>query len=174
MEVLRQNRLSSRIRAMGCVLLLALLAVCGWMGASRDSGVQTVSVPVTRNVLEAEEIAQATNEEIKARLETERKQELDMLEGVLTDGRADDATVRSALLQKSEIAARMENEAQTEALLAGMGYGDALCVSGAQMLTLILPEQSLESQEDRVRVIDAVSAQSGVSAENVKIILIKK
>jgi len=164
---------AGRLRAAGCALLLTLLGVCGYAGASRKE-VQAVSVPIARSTLEAQAAQQASHEEIRARLSAQREQELNLLESVLTSAQTDGATAKSALSQKEELARRMECEASAEAVLEGMGFAGALSVCGAQVMTVILPQDEAQTEEDRLRAIDAVCAQTGIKAEDVKIILAKK
>lgn len=162
-----------RLRAAGCALLLALLGVCGYAGASREA-VQAVSVPIARSTLETQASSPASHEEIRARLSEQRRQELSLLESVLADAQTDEATARSALSQKQELVRRMECEAGAEAVLEGMGFAGALSVCGAQVMTVILPQDEAQTEADRLRAIDAVCAQTGTKAEDVKIILAKK
>lgn len=172
MEFARQGKTHGRLRTALCALLLTLLAACGYAGASRKD-VQAVSVPVVKSTLEAHETAPASREEIRSRLNAQRGQEMALLESVLTNDKTDEATARSALSQKEELVRRMECEAGAEAVLEGMGYAGALCVCGAQVMTVILPQDQVQTQTDRLRAIEAVCAQTDTAAEEIKIILAK-
>ena len=167
------GRMAAWARGALCAALLALLAVCGYMGASGREETAAVSVPVERTALESGALSTETVEDARRRLAVERAQELEMLESVIGSPRADAATVKSALAQKTELTRRMEAEAQAEAVLGAMGIADATAVCGAQMLTLILPEESARDETARAQVIGAASEQAGVAAESVKIILVK-
>lgn len=169
-----RGRLGSLARGALCAALLVLLAVCGYMGAGNmDAETAAVSVPVERTVLLSGEMSGETAADARERLADERAQELAMLESVIDSPRSDAATVKSALTQKTELVRRMEAEAQAEAVLAAMGVEGATAVCGAQMLTLILPEESARDETARAQVIGAASEQAGVAAESVKIILVK-
>lgn len=170
----RRARASALTRGACCAMLLALLGVCGYMGASREESTQAVSVPITQKTLTQQEIAAASMEEIRGRLEEEREAEIALLDSVLADTSASVATKDSALSQKTQIAARMENEAQTVAALEMMGFRDVAAVCGAQTMTVITPAENVQEEIDRTRMIDAVVSQTGMSAESVKIILLKK
>ena len=165
-----KNRLSVYSRKMGGVLLLALLAACGYAGASR-TGVRAVSLPVQRMVLEGAQAREETAQSAAERLAQDRAEELALLAGVLSSESVDEATRQSALAQQVQIAERMEAEAQARACLAQMGYEGAEAVSGAQIMTVLLPAASVGGETDAARVIDAVSSQTGVAPENVKLIL---
>lgn len=168
----RQEKWTAGVRAAGCAILLVLLAVCGYAGAKEQTA-QTLSVPMTVKTLDAQEIAAATMEDIRQRLNNEREQELMLLQSVIDHPQADEKTLQSALEQKTQIAQRMELEAQTQASLACMGYEDAAVVCGAQTVTVIVPQKSAESEQDRVRLIDAAVSQTQAAPEDVKIILAK-
>lgn len=168
------ERTGRHLRAALCALLLTLLAVCGYAGASRG-GVRAVSVPVVYSTLEtgAASGTKTSPEAIRARLSEQRRQEMELLESVIDGDAADEATRTSALAQRTELARRMECEASAEAVLEGMGFSGAISVCGAQVMTLILRQEQAQTQADRLRALDAVSAQTGTAAEEIKIILAK-
>jgi len=113
-------------------------------------------------------------EEIRARLADERTQEAALLESVAEDPKAEEETAEMARRQKLQLAERIDAEARTLACLAYMGYDDVAVVCGAESVTVIAPFSQAESEQDRVRIIDAAAAQTGIRAEAVKIILAKK
>ena len=170
----KRDRVSSLTRTACCAMLLTLLAVCGYMGASGPEAAQTVSVPVVRQTLAQEQISASTMEEIRAQLKAEREAEIALLDSVLSDPSAAASTKDSALLQKTQIAARMESEAQAIATLEMMGFSGVAAVCGAQMMTIVTPPEQVQQEQDRARMIDAVCTQTGMGAESVKIILAKK
>lgn len=157
------TRISRPVRAVGCVALLALLAACG-LSAAHTDGAQAVSVPVecAPSAVEAMSTAQ--------RLEADRREEIALLDSVLESADTDQATRQNALAQKTQLAGRMELEAQARACLGGMGYERALVVCGAQTMTVLLPAGEF-AQGDEARVVAAVCEQTGTGAENVKILL---
>lgn len=170
---IKKDKLSVGIRSCACILLLALLAVCGYSGANPPSA-KTTSAPVeTRTILEGEPSDMAYDD-IRAQHDNDRQRELDLLASVIADPNADQETKNSALAQKAQIAQRMETEAQVRAALLHMGYEDVAALCGAQQLTLIVPAGQIRSEEDSVRIVDAAMAVSGFDASAVKIILVKK
>lgn len=159
-----------RVRGISCVLLLALLAVCGYIGAGNTEKPQTVSVAMTRETITPTDSAQGADE----RLAAQRQEEIDMLQGVIDNPQTDESTRQSALAQVTQIAERMELEAQAVACLEQMGFSGVSAVCGAQMMSLILPYDDIKSGDDQIRIIDAVCGQTGFSPDSVKIILTKK
>lgn len=168
MQAKIKNRLSVYSWKLGGVLLLALLAVCGAAGASR-AGVRAVSLPVQRTVIGGgqDESAQSAAQ----RLAQDRAQELALLANVISTEGVDETTRQNALAQQVQITQRMETEAQARACLAQMGYAGAEAVSGAQIMTVLMPAGSVRGETDAARIVDAVSSLTGVAPENVKLIL---
>lgn len=169
----KRNRLTVLIKAGSCAGLLALLAVCGYMGASPQA-VQTVAAPIAqRTVLEAD-VSTMTFEEAKAEYASQRERELALLDSVIDNSGASAENIQNALEQKTQIAQRMEQEAQIRAALTHMGYTETAAICGAQTVTLITPEKKAQSEADSARMIDAAASVSGISASDIKIILVKK
>lgn len=171
-NAINKNRLSVYIRCGACAALLLLLAVSGYTGANSPQTSMTASPVVTKTVFpQAQEM---TYEEIRAEHEQQRQREIELLDSVMDDLSADNGTKNHALEQKTQIAARMETEAQVRAALLHMGYTDAAAVCGAQQVTVILAQESIKTDEDSVRVIDAAAAVAGIDPQNIRIILAKK
>lgn len=159
------------MRSVFCALLLALLAVCGYVGAGREQ-THAVSVAATRVTLPE----QTQNDALTAaeRYRAQRAEEIALLEGVLAREDADAQTRGNATAQLAQIAGRMEIEAQSEACLDAMGVNGARAVSGAQLLTLFIPYDEISEESDKTRILDAICGVSGLDAGSVKIILTKK
>ena len=161
----------TRVRGVACALLLALLAVCGYIGAGREQS-QTVSAAVTRITLP--EQTQDDAQDAAERLMAQREQEIALLRSVLEQPDAGSQTRDAAMAQLTQLTVRMETEAQCEACLREMGYEGAYAVSGAQLLTLFIPYDKIKEESDKTRILDAVCGISGLDAGSVKIILTKK
>ena len=101
-------------------------------------------------------------------------EELALLDGVIADAGGNSAAKEAALAQKTQIAERMEREAQMTAILEGMGAEGALAVCGAQGVTLLVPQTFGMDENARNRLLNAVGGQSGSETAQLKIILIKK
>ncbi len=160
-------------RAAGCGALLALLAVCGYMGA-RPTPTATVSVPVMLEAIPASALAADSMEKTLARLDEKRAGALSLLEDVLQDPAAGEREKQAALGLKTQIAARMAQEADAEELLLRMGVGETAVILGEGTAHVVAPWQAAENEQSRVKIIDAVATAAGVDASNVKIILAKK
>ena len=160
------------LRVFCSVMLLALLGVCGYAGSARTKNVPSaVSLPVIRTELEGDAIGGGSIAEVRARLNRQREEELALLDGVIADAGGDSAAKEAALAQKTQIAERMEREAQMTAVLEGMG---ALAVCGAQGVTLLVPQTFGMDENARNRLLNAVGGSSGAETAQLKIILIKK
>ncbi len=133
--------------------LLALLAVCGCMGAYQTD--TAVSVPVTV-IYEQENQASA------------------LLDSVIQDPSSSEEAKNKALEQKIKIAQRLDLEAQAEKLLQKMGFEGTAVVCGETGAAIVTTGENAASEKDRTRMTGAVSGQIGVPAEDIKIILAKK
>ena len=163
------------LRVFCSVMLLALLGVCGYAGSARTKNVPSaVSLPVIRTELEGDAIGGGSIAEVRARLNRQREEELALLDGVIADAGDDSAAKEAALAQKTQIAERMEREAQMTAVLEGMGAEGALAVCGAQGMTLLVPQTFGMDENARNRLLNAVGGSSGAETAQLKIILIKK
>lgn len=155
-----------------CAVLLALLAVCG-VFASTGKETKMVSVPVTAVAIDREAAGAVTMEQARERLNRRRLEEIAVLDEVIAHNALDAQTQNAALMQKTQLAQRMEAEAQAEAALACMGYGQAAVVCGAQGITVFAPYAYLADESQSVRIIDCVSTQTGAEPGIIKIILAK-
>ena len=154
------------LRVFCSVMLLTLLGICGYAGSARTKNVQSaVSLPVIRTELEGDAVGGGSIAEVRARLNRQREEELALLDGVIADAGGDSAAKEAALAQKTQIAERMEREAQMTAVLEGMG---------AQGVTLLVPQTFGMDENARNRLLNAVGGSSGSETAQLKIILIKK
>ena len=162
------------LRAFCSLMLLTLLGVCGYMGASHPAKMKTVSLPIARETISGKAISGASIEEVREELEKQRMQEIELLSSVIADSDAAQEAKESALNQKTQIAARMEQEAQIHAIMEAMGVKGALAVSGAQGVPLLLPTETAQDETLRNRLIYAAASQTGMEEKDIQIILIKK
>ena len=169
----KKDRLSVGIRAGTCFLLLSLLAVGGYAG-SKPHQERMTSAPVTVRPLIEDEIKTLTYEEICARQERDRQEEIALLDSVIDHEGADAATKNNAITQKIQLVQRMETESAVKTALAHMGFEEIGVLCGAGQLTLIMREDLTAGEENTLRVIDAAASVAQLDAKNVKIILVKK
>lgn len=163
---------SSKRRSMRmpvCMLLAVLLAACSYLGA-RPPETKRASVPVM-SLHAGEEDASA---ETADALMLKREESIRMLQSVIEDETAKDEVREEAQRAQVTLALRADREAETEALLAGMGIEGATVVLSEASASVIVPWQAAANERDRLRIIDAAASQSGLSPECVKIILSKK
>ena len=158
------------LRVFCSVMLLMLLGICGYAGSARTKNVPSaVSLPVIRTELEGDAIGGGSIAEVRARLNRQREEELALLDGVIADAGGDSAAKEAALAQKTQIAERMEREAQMTAVLEGMGAEGALAVCGAQGVTLLVPQTFGMDENARNRLLNAVGGSSGSETAQLKI-----
>ena len=91
------------------------------MGASHPAKMKTVSLPIARETISGKAIGGASIEEVREELEKQRMQEIELLSSVIADSDAAQEAKESALNQKTQIAVRMEREAQIHAIMEAMG-----------------------------------------------------
>ena len=156
-----------------CAALVALLAACSYLGA-RQPQAAMVSVPVAVEMISESALGAASLEETQDRLRQERERALELVQSVIDDPKADKAARDAALEEKTALARRMAAEAEMEALLAHMGFGDAAVVLGEDSAAVIIPWQAAENERSRMQIIDAAATHAGLAPECVKIILSKK
>lgn len=169
--MMTRRRFFSRFTA--CAALLVLLAASSYAGAGARQ-TETVLVPVMIETIPDQTVSAETLDETGERLEMERQQALLQLQSVLDDPRTDQQTASRALQEKTDMALRMETEAALEQMLAQMGFGGAVVVAGEGTISISAPWQMAENEQNRLQMIDAACSQTGLSPENVKIILAKK
>ena len=162
------------LRAICSLMLLTLLGTCGYIGASRPAKMKTVSLPITRETGSGYAAGGASISEIKRKLEKQRALELELLDQVIADSDSAQEAKESALCQKVQIAARMEQEAQIQAVLEAMDVEEALAVGSVQGITLLLPTETAQDETLRNRLIHAAASQTGIEEQHIQIILIKK
>lgn len=156
-----------------CMALIALLAASGYAGAKQSEPVRAVSVPIVFDVLEESAVVSRSAEDAGIRLEEERKRSLALLEEVIGHARASGEAVQRALEQKTRIAAGMECEARLVKALEMLGIHDAKAVSGENVMSVFVCANAAHDDKTRMQIVDAAVGVTGLSAENIKIILAK-
>lgn len=169
----KSERTLCRMRFSFCMLLAAILAACSYLGA-RAPERSTVSVPIFAQQISEGALQAVSLEETKTALRQKREQALQLVQSVIDDEQAQESTRNEALAAKMALANRMVSEAEAEALLSSMGFGDTAVVLGDAEVTVIVPWQAAADERSRTRIIDAVSTQTGLAPECVKIMLSKK
>lgn len=168
---MEKDRFTVCVRTVSCAFLLILLGVCGYSG-SKQTAVRTTGASLERTQYETPMPEVQSAETTDERLRIQRREQMSMLEGIISNPASDTQTVQAALAQKAQIVGAMETESLAAAAVAMMGYDGVSVLYGEQALCIFVPEQI--PQEDQIRIFDAVSTQTGLDASNIKMILIKK
>ena len=162
---MEKDRFAVCVRTVSCAFLLILLGVCGYSG-SKQTAVRTTGASLERTQYETPMPEVQSAETTDERLRIQRREQMSMLEEIISNPASDTQTVQAALAQKAQIVGAMETESLAAAAVAiSVLYGE-------QALCIFVPEQI--PQEDQIRIFDAVSTQTGLDASNIKMILIKK
>ena len=106
-----RERTARNLRTAGCAGLVALLAVCSYMGA-RQPQAQTVSVPVAVETISESVLSAASLEETLDALQREREDALALMQSVIDDPNAGTDAKEEALKEKTALAKRMAAEAE--------------------------------------------------------------
>ena len=162
---------SQMMRYVGCAVLLAVLAISSYAAGEPT---RFPVVPVMIETVSSQVLTASSMERISEMLDQKRQEALLLLQSVIDDPQADEASRKQAQAEKVRIAACMEKEASLCALLEHMGFERTAVVAGEDALSIVVPWQMAENEHNRVRIIDAAAGHSGFSAEAIKIILAKK
>ena len=133
---MRRITAARMMRYAGCAVLLAVLAASSY---AAGTPVRTPIVPVMIETVSSEVLAASSMEKTSGQLEGKRKEALLLLQSVIDDPQADEASRKQAREEKAKIAARMETEASLCALLAHMGFEQTAVVVGEEALNIIVP-----------------------------------
>lgn len=167
------RELTAYMRGGMCAALLFLLAIGGYAGAKPEA-IQMAAAPVVLSAEAERQIEGMSFEEIEKRHESGRRTEIEMLDGIIEDERTDETTRNEALAQKLQLINRMDTELAVTTTLAHMGFERTAVLLGAGQVSVIVSQESLEDEDDTLRIIDAAASLTGVEAKDVKIILVKK
>lgn len=155
-----------------CTLLAVILAACSYLGAKQPQ-TRTASVPVAAQPVREQAQAAQSTEKTKESLMQKREEALAMLQSVINTEHVQQSVLNEALAAKLALAGRMTAEAEAEAILAHMGFGEAVVMLSEDGATAIVPWQTAMDERSRMQIIDAVASQTAISPECVKIMPIK-
>lgn len=161
-------------RTAACFALLCLLAAGGYIGANVEPAQMTAAPVVTGKAVYEDALEKMTMQEIIKRQESDRQEEIALLDSVITSPAGSEETKNNALQQKMELTSRMETESAVRTGLMGMGYQETVVLCSAGRIYVVLADENAMKQESAVRIVDAAAAFAKVEAQNVKIILVKK
>lgn len=101
--------------------------------------------------------------------EDTRKEACETIEEVLKDAKVSNEEKASALAKIEEIGARMEKEANVEALLKAKGFKKALVIISESGVTAIVNSEGLTSAQT-LQIQDILTSETGLTLQNIKII----
>ena len=105
----------------------------------------------------------------KKERENARKDACETIEETLKDTKVSNEEKASALAKIEEIGARMEKEANVEALLKAKGFKEALVIISDSGVSVIVRSEGLTSTQT-LQIQDIVTSETGVALQNIKII----
>lgn len=162
----------SGMRFLFCTLLAMVLAACSYLGAKQPQA-RTVSVPVTARPIDENAQTVQSIETTKGSLMQKREEALSMIQSIIDTEHVQQSVLNDALAAKLALAGRMATEAEAEALLAHMGFGEAVVMLSEDGATAIVPWQTAKDERSRMQIIDTVASQAALLPECVKIMPIK-
>ena len=101
--------------------------------------------------------------------EKTRKEACETIEETLKDAKVSNEEKASALAKIEEIGARMEKEANVEALLKAKGFKNVLVIISESGVTAIVSSEGLTSAQT-LQIQDVLTSETGLTLQNIKII----
>lgn len=104
----------------------------------------------------------------RMRRDRHRDEEIEFYEEILKDESRSEDAKREAESALAEIYRKSSLEDRVEAILIGCNYRDVIFAMEDTLSLLMLRRESLE-EEEKVKLVDFVSAYAGVSAESISV-----
>ena len=98
-----------------------------------------------------------------------RDEALEVLQSVVDNENADEATKTEALLEIAELAAAMEAEANIETLVIAKGFTQCVAVINGDACSIVVNGESLQPNQIS-QINEIVHEQAGISPANIRII----
>ena len=167
-------------KAIVVVSLAVLLVLAGIINyqLNETDGNLTANATASAKPSKSVDAAQAGNEatttsafftEFRAQRETQRKQELEYIDSVISNASTSKETLAEAQKQKLALASSMEKELTIEGLLSAKGFGNAVVTLHAGSVNVIVEQKDLTTAQI-AQILDVVRRESGESIENIKIV----
>ena len=96
------------------------------------------------------------------------EKEIEYLESIVSDERADEETVKEASEQKLEIVKCMETELIVESAIKAKGFSDAAVTFHKGSVNVIVESSELTDSQV-AQILEIVMRETGESAENIKL-----
>ncbi len=104
--------------------------------------------------------------------EKAREDAIELIEETLDNDKLKEGDKKSALAKAEEIATRMEQESNIEALLKGKGFKQALTIINDNGITVAVKSEGLTSQQT-LQIQDVVIGETEIPLAQIKIIPVK-
>ncbi len=98
-----------------------------------------------------------------------RDEALEVLQGVVENENADEATKTGALLEISKLAKEMEAEANIESLVLSRGFAQCVAIINDDTCSIVVSAEALEPNQIS-QINEIVFEQAGIKPANIKII----
>lgn len=167
----RLKRISARLTekqkraGLVCLLFLGVVAVCG------------VNYFITNDVSPKEDRQVSAQEDAFAVFRQEksesRSEQMSYIESVVSSEESNEETKQKAQQQKLELAANMEAETAVEGMIRTTLDADAVVTISSSAVSVVIDKESLTDAQ-AAQIAEIVSAQTGQSANNIKIMPQKK
>ena len=100
-----------------------------------------------------------------------RDNALELLQQAASDEKADQTMVDEANASIQVMAAYTMSEAQIENLITAKGYGDCICFINDESISVVVSStESGLNENDIAKIVEIVQEETGLSANNIKII----
>ncbi len=104
--------------------------------------------------------------------EKAREDAIELIEDTLDNDKLKEGDKKSALAKAEEIATRMEQESNIEALLKGKGFKQALAIINDNGITVAVKGEGLTSQQT-LQIQDVIIGETEIPLAQIKIIPVK-
>lgn len=101
--------------------------------------------------------------------QTARDEAVEMLEDILNDAEADSAVKEAAVSEASAIAQNILKETNIESLVAAKGFSECVAYINDNTCTIVV-NGDMEDAQNALIVRDIAAAETGFSADQIKII----
>ena len=165
-------KMSRRSIAVTCAVLLVATAVALNVALFSGKNVNGTETPSGGEVVEGENTAVSTDGYFSATQvsrQRARDEALEVLQSVVENESADDATKTEALMEIADLAKAMEAEANIEGLILAKGFAQCVAVINGETCSIVVSGGAL--QEHQISQInEIVYEQAGIKPANVRIV----
>ena len=147
--------------AVGLVIMITAMAV---FAPREEKNADTAEEVAVAAYVEPDALVQFCTEQ-----EQLRSMQLSQLDDIINSEKSSQELIDRAQAEKIDITERMEQEQLVAGILRARGYTNAAAVVGDDHITIMVRAGQL-GETDAARITELVLSQSGIAAENIKII----